>query len=88
MASFDDTEARNVKAKARFSDKAQEAVDRFLGETCKKAKSVEQIAAAKAVAEAIRGIGDTRVGQHDVVCKFLDYAAGPGFHLRAMFEEP
>ena len=76
-----------VESGPTLSDEAKAALEMFQGDACKKAKKSEQLAAMKAAAQALRGIGGTRRGHHDVVTRFLDYAGGHAFQLRTWFEE-
>jgi hypothetical protein len=70
-----------------LDDNAREAINTFQSDACKKTKDSEQLAAMKAIMEALRNIGGTRTGFHEVVIRFLDYATGHAFSLRCMFQE-
>jgi hypothetical protein len=70
-----------------LTDEANDAIRVFLSDACKKAKKSEQLTAMETISQALRNIGGTRTGHHDVVTRFLDYATGSAFRLRCMYEE-
>jgi hypothetical protein len=69
-----------------LTDEARAAIAALRDEAVKKAKGSEKLAAMERAMQALRDVGGTRTGRHDVVIRFLEYATGHAFSLRCLFE--
>ena len=70
-----------------LSDEAAKAIKHFASDESKKRKNSEQLAALKAVSQALQNLSGTLIGQHRVVMAFLEFATGSPFELRCLFED-
>lgn len=67
-----------------LDEEAESAIAALSDEGVKKEKWSVKFAAMERASQALRGVDGTRMGDHDVVVRFLDYATSHTFKLRCL----